>query len=37
MWQGWGRREMHTVLWWGNLQERVHYENLGIDGKIIWN
>jgi len=24
-----------VVLWLGNLRERVHSENTGIDGKII--
>jgi hypothetical protein len=26
---------MHTGLWWGNLNERGHLEDLGIDGRII--
>jgi len=24
-----------TVLWWGDLMERDHLENLGLEGKII--
>jgi hypothetical protein len=35
MWRVWGRREMHTEFWWGNLKERDHVENLGIDGRMI--
>ena len=31
----WGRKEAHTRLWWGNLRERDHIENLGIDGRIM--
>ena len=30
-----GRRELHTGFWWGNLRERDHWEDLGIDGRII--
>ena len=26
---------MHTGVWWGNLRERDHLENVGIDGSII--
>jgi hypothetical protein len=35
MWRLWGRREMHTGFWWGNLKFRDHLENLGVDGRII--
>ena len=35
MWHKRGRKELHTGLWWGNLRERDHFENLGIDGRII--
>jgi hypothetical protein len=34
-WHKWGREEVHTRVWWGNLRERDHLENLGLDGKII--
>jgi hypothetical protein len=27
--------EMHTEFWWGNLIKRDHFEEPGIDGKII--
>ena len=30
-----GRGELHRGLWWGNLRERDHLEDLGIDGRII--
>jgi hypothetical protein len=30
----WGRGDVHTVLWWGNLRERDHLEDLDIDGRI---
>jgi hypothetical protein len=26
---------MHAWFWWGNLREREHSEDLGIDGRII--
>jgi hypothetical protein len=26
---------VYTGFWWGNLGERDHLEDLGIDGKII--
>jgi hypothetical protein len=35
MWHEWGRREMHTGIWLGNLNERDHFEGLVINMKII--
>jgi hypothetical protein len=27
--------EVHTGLWWRNMRERDHLEDLGIEGRII--
>jgi hypothetical protein len=35
MWHVWGRGEVHTGLYWGNLREGDHLEDPGIDGRII--
>jgi len=35
MWHVWGTRDVHTRFWWGNLMERNHLEELGIDSRII--
>jgi len=35
MWHVWGRREVHTGFWWGNLREIDHLEDPGINGRII--
>jgi hypothetical protein len=29
-----GKKTMHTGLWCGNLRERDHFEDLGVDGMI---
>jgi len=38
-WEGYlarmGREEAYTGFWWGNLRERDHLGNTGVDGKII--
>jgi hypothetical protein len=26
---------VHAGLWWGDLRETVHVEDLGVDGRII--
>jgi hypothetical protein len=30
-----GRGEAYTWFWWGNLRERDHLVDLGVDGTII--
>ena len=30
-----GGGETYTGFWWGNLRERDHCEDLGVDGRII--
>jgi hypothetical protein len=33
MWHVWETGEVHTGFWWGNLREREHLEDLGVDGE----
>ena len=30
-----GREEVHTGFWWGDLKERDHLKNAGVDERII--
>jgi hypothetical protein len=30
-----GRRDACIVFWWGNLRERYHWGDPGVDGRII--
>jgi hypothetical protein len=30
-----GTGEVHAGFWWGELRERYHLEDLGVDGRII--
>ena len=32
-----GRGEVYTSFWWGNLRERDHLEDMGVDLRIILN
>jgi hypothetical protein len=36
MWQARGKRKMHTGFWWGNMNQRDHFEDLGLFGRIIY-
>jgi hypothetical protein len=36
MWHVWGRGEVHRGLWWGNLRERDHLQDPGVDGTLKW-
>jgi hypothetical protein len=31
----WGKREVHTGFWWGDLRESDHLRDRGVDGRII--
>jgi hypothetical protein len=31
----WGRGEVYTVFWWGNVKERDNLEDPGVDGRVI--
>ena len=35
MWYMWGTREVNVGLWLGDLMERDHLEDLGVDGDNI--
>jgi len=30
-----GRGKVHTEIWCGNLKKRDHFEEAGVDGRII--
>jgi hypothetical protein len=32
-----GRGKVHAVFWWANLRDRDHFEDLGVDGRILLN
>ena len=32
-----GRGEVYIGFWWGNVRERDHLEDSGVDGRIILN
>jgi hypothetical protein len=31
----WGKRQVHTGFWWGDLREGYHLGDPGVDGRII--
>jgi hypothetical protein len=33
----WGRGEVHTGFWYGDLKEGKHLGDPGVDGRIILN
>jgi hypothetical protein len=35
MWQVWGRREVHTEMWWGNFREGDLFGDLSKGDRII--
>jgi hypothetical protein len=35
MWIVWGRGEVPIGFCWGNMRDRDHFEDLGIDGIIL--
>ena len=34
---GEGLGELHTGFWWGDLRDRDHLEDVGLDGRVIFN
>jgi hypothetical protein len=35
MWHIWRKEKVTAEFWWGNLTERNHLEDLGIDERVI--
>ena len=35
MWHAWEMGEVPRGFWWGDLRERVHLQDLGVDRKMI--
>jgi len=35
MWHEWVTGQVQTGFWWGDLRERDHLEDLGVDGRVI--
>jgi hypothetical protein len=35
VWYIWGRTEIHTSVWWGNLKDKDRLENVVVEGITI--
>jgi hypothetical protein len=35
MYRGWGRREACIGFWWRNIEERDHWGDPSVDGRVI--
>jgi len=35
MWHEWGKGEVVTAFWWGDLRDKDDFEDLGVDGRIL--
>jgi hypothetical protein len=35
MWYVWERGEVYTEFWWGNVRQRNHLEDPGVNERII--
>jgi hypothetical protein len=35
MWHVWGKDKYVQDLWWGNLKDRGHLEDLDVDGIVM--
>jgi len=35
MWYKWSGGEVYIGFWWGNLREIEHFDDLGINGRVI--
>jgi hypothetical protein len=34
MWRVWGRGEVYTAFWWGNVRERDQWGDPDVEGRI---
>jgi hypothetical protein len=35
MWHAWETGEVHIGFWWGEIKERNHLEDQGVDERIL--
>jgi hypothetical protein len=35
VWHAWETAEVHIGFWWGDMKERIHLEDLGVDRGIL--